>query len=153
MAEIDSVKTRTKDEGKRKPEHTNHLLLETKCRGCWPVTLNRSEIRNPTMEDLHPARNQVTMNPESVEDCNPKTCLGITEKGEVFILPHRFRGDSARLRRTAFRRGPSQNGYFLVPGIRRIGNWNNRKPDCSWDCAGMGTKTESGGLANNYIIS
>ena len=72
---------------------------------------------------------------------------------EVFILPHRFQGDSAGFRQTAFRRGPSQNGYFLVPGICQIGNRNNQKPDCSWDCTGMGAKTESGGLANNYIIS
>jgi len=33
------------------------------------------------MEDLLPAWNQVKMNSENVEDCNPKTCLGITEMG------------------------------------------------------------------------
>ena len=67
-------------------QHTSHLPQRTNCLDFRPVMLNRPEVRSATMEDLPPAPNQVKKNPENVEDCNRKTCLGITEMGAVSLV-------------------------------------------------------------------
>lgn len=61
----------------------SHSPQDTSCRESWPKTWNQPEVRNLRMEDHLQDQTRGMESPGGIEDCNQRTCLGLTEREKL----------------------------------------------------------------------